>query len=166
MPPISAAVLPECRFCYPCPHLGGVASLASYPTVIAKSYPIRTVIQLSRFIEGFYPPQGVAGGVRGEYPTSKNVFNLFLSLTNWRIFLEFGKKLFDAPTFNCLLPLENGVYQAFVPSLIPTRVGVCAPFFQNIFLLKTRKPPKSLINRAFSAVKIFLKFFLFDCKKA
>ena len=46
MPPISAAVLPECRFFYPCPHLGGVASLSSYPTVIAKSYPIRTVIQL------------------------------------------------------------------------------------------------------------------------
>ena len=55
LPPISAAVLPECRFCYPCPHLGGVASLSSSPTVIAKSYPIRTVIQLSRFTEGFYP---------------------------------------------------------------------------------------------------------------
>lgn len=34
-------------FLYPCPHLSGVASLESSPTVIAKSYPIRTVIQLS-----------------------------------------------------------------------------------------------------------------------
>jgi len=39
------AVLPECRFCYPCPYLSGVASLSSSPTVIAKSYSIRTVIQ-------------------------------------------------------------------------------------------------------------------------
>ena len=40
------------------------------------------------------------------------------------------------------------------------------PFFKIFFLLKTQKPLKSLINRAFSAVKIFLKFFFFDCKKA
>lgn len=70
------AVLPECRFCYPCPYLSGVALLTSsqatyrllpckqesslisllllFPKksfdfsgtpVIAKSYPIRTVIQ-------------------------------------------------------------------------------------------------------------------------
>lgn len=72
------AVLPECRFCYPCPHLSSVALLTSsqatyrllpckhesslisllllFPKksfdfsgtpVIAKSYPIRTVIQFS-----------------------------------------------------------------------------------------------------------------------
>ena len=70
------AVLPECRFCYPCPYLSGVALLTSSQAtyrllpckhesslilllllflkksfdfsgtpVIAKSYPIRTVIQ-------------------------------------------------------------------------------------------------------------------------
>ena len=106
----------------------------------------------------FLSPQGVAGGVRGEYPTSKNVFNLFLSLTNWRIFWEFGKKLFDVPTFNCLFPLGNGIYQAFVPSLVPNWVGRFGrPFLKN-FLLKTQKPPKSLINRAFSAVKFFWNF--------
>ena len=129
----------------------------------------------------FLSPQGVAGGVRGEYPTSKNIFHLFPSLTNWRIFWEFGKKLFDVPTFNCwlfeetekwilcifLFPLKSALFSSFFP-FTSSELGrsLWQAFFWKNFLLKTRKPPKSLINRTFSAVKICLKFFLFDCKKA
>jgi len=35
--------------------------------------------------------------------------------------------------------LKMAHYQVFVPSLIPTRVGVCAPFFQNIFFAQNTK---------------------------
>ena len=66
------AVLPECRFCYPCPHLGGVASLSSYPTVIAKSYPIRTVIQLSR-----YTRENIPQGVTFKTPIFVRFFKTF-----------------------------------------------------------------------------------------
>ena len=114
----------------------------------------------------FLSPQGVAGGVRGEYPTSKNVFHLFPSLTNWRIFWEFGKKLFDVPTFNCLFPLGNGVYQAFVPSLVPNWVGRFGrSFLKNFFAQNTKTAEKPDKQGVFSG-KIFLKFFFFDCKKA
>ena len=38
-------------------------------------------------------------------------------------------------------------------------------FFWKNFLLKTQKPPKSLINRAFSAVKIFWNFSYLIAKR-
>lgn len=150
MPPISAAVLPECRFFYPCPHLSGVASLSSSPTVIAKSYPIRTVIQLSRCIEGF--PQGAEHEKAIFMRILKNYSQSFLP-SHYSIgkFSSENKKLFCFQT----------------PSLVPNWVGRFGrSFLKKIFCSKTQKPPKILINRAFSAVKFFLKFFFFDCKKA
>lgn len=45
-------VSPECRFCMPAPESHhGVASLAPFRKVMARSYLIRTVIQLSRNFE-------------------------------------------------------------------------------------------------------------------
>ena len=58
-----------------------------------KTYLIQPVIQLSKFNRA---PQGVAVGVRGEYPTEKK-FSLF-ALTNQlgTFFGVLAKKLFDA----------------------------------------------------------------------
>lgn len=47
-------VSPECRFCMPAPESHhGVASLASFRKVMARSYLIRTVIQLSKIKRSF-----------------------------------------------------------------------------------------------------------------
>lgn len=117
--------------------------------IIAKSYPIRTVIQLSRCIEGF--PQGAEHEKAIFMRILKNYSQSFLP-SHYSIgkFSSDNKKLFCFQT----------------PSLVPNWVGRFGRSFLKKFLLKTQKPPKSLINRAFSAVKIFLKFFFFDCKKA
>ena len=135
-----------------------------------KTYLIQPVIQLSKLGKA---PQGVVSGVRGEYPTSKNVFHLFLSLTNWRISWEFGKKLFSVLTFNCwlfwgngqiifLFRLKTACYQGFIPSLVPNEVGqMDNPFSKRILHPKTKNSRKPFIYGIFRLKKyfeIFLKF--------
>ena len=110
--------------------------------------------------------QGVAGGVRGEYPTSKIVFNLFISLTNWRIFWEFGKKLFDIPTFNCLFPFGNGALSGFCPFTYSDKGRSLRTLFSKYFFAQNTKTAEKPDKQGVFSGKIFLKFFLFDCKKA
>ena len=58
-----------------------------------------------------------------------------------------------------LFPLKTALFPSFFP-FTSSELGrsFWQVFFEKIFLLKTRKPPKSLINRAFSAVKFFWIF--------
>lgn len=51
-------------------------------------------------------------------------------------------------------------YQVFVPSLIPTRVGVCAPFFQNIFFAQNTKTAEKPDKQGVFSGKIFFEIFL------
>ena len=118
-----------------------------------KTYLIQPVIQLSKFNRA---PQGVVSGVRGEYPKEKNIFRFLLLLTNWRIILEFGKKLFDNLTLNCLLLSKNGVLSGFSPfTSSEWGRGMYTPLFRKEFFNSKQKQPKTLYLRGFSAEKIF-----------
>ena len=75
-------------------------------------------------------------------------------------FLRVWQKLFDVPTFNCLFPLGNGVYQAFVPSLVPNWVGRFGrSFLKNFFAQNTKTAEKPDKQGVFSG-KNFFEIFL------
>jgi hypothetical protein len=56
--------------------------------------------------------------------------------------------------------LKMAHYQVFVPSLIPTRVGVCAPFFQNIFFAQNTKTAEKPDKQGVFSGKNFFEIFL------
>lgn len=103
----------------------------------------------------------------GRYPTSKNIFRLFPSLTIGNFFRVSAKNflklsLLIAEFFEemdklfLLLRLKTACYQGFVPSLIPTGVRwMYTPFEKRIFYLKTKNSRKPQCLRELSAEKIF-----------
>jgi hypothetical protein len=106
-----------------------------------------------------------------------NRYCLFPSITNWQTILEFGKKtyftssLLIADFFRGIdklffsFPLENGVLSRFYPfTYTEGDRGYVQPFRRKNFYPVNKKQPKTLYLWAFSAEKIFLKFFKTDRK--
>ena len=63
-------------------------------------------------------------------------------------------------------PSENKKLFCFqTPSLIPTRVGVCAPFFQNIFFAQNTKTAEKPDKQGVFSGKNFFEIFLIWLQK-
>ena len=71
------AVSPDCRFCIPAPESHhGVAALASFRKVVARSYPNRTAIQFSK-VTRETSPHRFGKGSGFAPPVRKKSFHLF-----------------------------------------------------------------------------------------